>query len=59
MGRQQHGRGTVNVINIDRKRSSYIEKDCSKTPQNYCSTGNRTAELNVHVEDRFQKNCPT
>jgi hypothetical protein len=26
-------------INIDRKRSSYIEKDCFEKSQNYCSTG--------------------
>jgi hypothetical protein len=30
-------------INIDRKRSSYIEKDCFEKSRNYCSTcGNRT-----------------
>jgi hypothetical protein len=28
MGRQHQRRGTVGEINIDRKRSSYIEKDC-------------------------------
>jgi hypothetical protein len=38
-------------INIDRKRSSYIEKDCLEKSQNYCNTGDRTAELNIHVED--------
>jgi hypothetical protein len=26
-------------INIDRKRSSCIEKDCFEKSQNYCSTG--------------------
>jgi hypothetical protein len=38
-------------ISIDRKRLSYIEKDCSETPQDFCSTGDRTAELNIHLED--------
>jgi hypothetical protein len=38
-------------INIDRKRSSYIEKNCFEKLQNYCSTGDRTAELNIHLED--------
>jgi hypothetical protein len=26
-------------INTDRKRSSYIEKDCFEKSHNYCSTG--------------------
>jgi hypothetical protein len=26
------------IINIERKRSSYIEKDCIEKSQNYCST---------------------
>jgi hypothetical protein len=26
-------------------------KDCFKKSQNYCSTGDRTAELNIHLED--------
>jgi hypothetical protein len=26
-------------------------KDCSEKSQNYCSTGDRTAELNIHLED--------
>jgi hypothetical protein len=38
-------------INSDRKRSSYTEKDCFEKPQNYCSTGDRTAELNIHLQD--------
>jgi hypothetical protein len=37
-------------INIDRKRSSCIEDGFEKS-YNYCSTGNRTAELNMHLED--------
>jgi hypothetical protein len=45
-------------INIDKKKSSYIEKDCFKKSQNYCSTGDRTAELNIRLEDRFHRNCP-
>jgi hypothetical protein len=38
-------------IIFDRKRSSYIEKDCFEKSQNYCSTGDRTAELNIYLED--------
>jgi hypothetical protein len=38
-------------INIDRKRSSYTEKDYFEKSQNYCSTGDRTVELNIHLED--------
>jgi hypothetical protein len=38
-------------INIDRNRSSNNEKDCFGKSQNYCSTGNRTAELNIHLGD--------
>jgi hypothetical protein len=37
-------------VNIDRKKSSYIEKDCFEKSQSYCSTGDRTAELNIHLE---------
>jgi hypothetical protein len=36
-------------INTDRKRSSYIEKVRFEKSQNYCSTGERTAELNIHL----------
>jgi hypothetical protein len=28
-----------------------IEKDCFEKSQNYCSTGDMTAELNIHLED--------
>jgi transposase len=38
-------------INIDIKRSSYIEEDCFEKSQNYCSTGDRTTELNIHLGD--------
>jgi hypothetical protein len=38
-------------INVDRKGLSYIEKNCFEKSQNYCSTGDRTAELNIHRED--------
>jgi hypothetical protein len=51
MGRQHQRRGTVGKINIDRKRSSYIEKDCFEKSHNCCCTGDRTAELNIHPED--------
>jgi hypothetical protein len=37
-------------INIDTKRSSYVEKDCFEQSDN-CSTGERTAELNIHLEN--------
>jgi hypothetical protein len=52
MGRHQR-RGTVGENNIDRRRSSYIEKDCLEKSHNYYSTGDRTAELNIHLEDLF------
>jgi hypothetical protein len=35
----------------DGNRSSYIEKDCSEKSRNYCSTGNRTAEMNIEFEN--------
>jgi hypothetical protein len=38
-------------IKTDRKRSLCIEKDCFEKSQIYHSTGNRTAELNIHLED--------
>jgi hypothetical protein len=38
-------------INTDRKRSSYIEKYCFEKSQNCCCTGDRIAELNIHLED--------
>jgi hypothetical protein len=38
-------------ISIDRKRSSYTEKDCFEKSQGYCSTGDRTEQLNMYVED--------
>jgi hypothetical protein len=47
MGRQQQRA----KINIDIKRSSYIEKDRFKKSHNNCSTGDRTAELIIHLED--------
>jgi hypothetical protein len=39
------------IINTGRKRSLYTENDCFDKSQNYCSTGDRTAELNIHLED--------
>jgi hypothetical protein len=38
-------------MNIDRKRSSYIEKERFEISRNYCSTSDRTAELNMNFED--------
>jgi hypothetical protein len=38
-------------ISVDRKRSSYIEKDCFEKSHTYRSTSYRTAELNIHLED--------
>jgi hypothetical protein len=37
--------------NQHRKRSSYIEKGCFEKSRNYNSTGDRTAELNIPLED--------
>jgi hypothetical protein len=31
-------------INIDRKRSLYVEEDCFEKSQNYCSTGDKRTE---------------
>jgi hypothetical protein len=36
---------------LTEKISSYIEKDCFEKSQNYCSTCDRTAELNIHLDD--------
>jgi hypothetical protein len=44
-------RNSEGKINTDRKRSSYIEKDCFEKSQNYCSTGDRTAELNIYLDN--------
>jgi hypothetical protein len=38
-------------IKIGKKRSSYIEKDYFEKSHDYCSTGDRKAELNIHLED--------
>jgi hypothetical protein len=51
----QHGTTTSAKRNTDRKRSSYIEKDCFEKSDNYYSTGDTTRELNSHLEDRFHK----
>jgi hypothetical protein len=46
---EEHGE----KINISRKRTSYFEKDCFEKSHNYSyySTGNRTAELNLLLEN--------
>jgi hypothetical protein len=36
-------------VNIDKNRQSYIKKDCFEKSHNYCSTGERTAELSMHI----------
>jgi hypothetical protein len=52
-----HGKTTSAKRNSGRKsalaekRSSYIERDCFEKSQNYNSTGNGTAGLNIHLED--------
>jgi hypothetical protein len=51
MGRQHQRSGQWAEINIDRNRSSYIETECFEKSQNFCSTGDRTAELNIQLED--------
>jgi hypothetical protein len=33
----------------------YIEKDCFEKSHNYCSTGDRTAELNIHLKTLFKQ----
>jgi hypothetical protein len=38
-------------MNTDRRRSSYIENDYFEKSQNYCSTADRKAELNINFED--------
>jgi hypothetical protein len=59
-----HGKTTTVKRNsgrksTDRKRSSYIEKECLKKSQNYCSTGDRAAELNTYPEHPVTtKICP-
>jgi hypothetical protein len=40
LGKRNSGRKSV----LDRKRSSYIEKDCFEKQQDYCSTGDKRAE---------------
>jgi predicted transcriptional regulator len=47
-----HGKTTTVKRNsgqksTDRKRSSYIVKNCFEKSKNYCSTGDRRAELNT------------
>jgi hypothetical protein len=34
-------------VSIDRKRSSYIEKDCSEQSQNYCSRGDSRTQYST------------
>jgi hypothetical protein len=41
----------VGKINIERKRSLYIGKDCYEKSQNYCSIDDSTTELNIHLKD--------
>jgi hypothetical protein len=38
-------------ISIPRMGSSYIEKDCFEKSHNYCTAGDRKAELNILLED--------
>jgi hypothetical protein len=38
-------------ISTDKKKSSYTGKNCFEKSHNYCSTGDRRAELNVYLED--------
>jgi hypothetical protein len=58
-GEQQFLRLCRNItsakIIIDRKSSLYIEKDYFEKSHNYCSTGYRTAELNIHLDFFPQK----
>jgi hypothetical protein len=45
-------------INIDRKRSLPIEKDCFKKSQNTAALGDWTADLKVHLEDPVSTKTP-
>jgi hypothetical protein len=38
-------------VNINRKKSLYIEKYCFEKSHSYCSTCDRTAELSICLED--------
>jgi hypothetical protein len=39
-----HGKTTPGKTDIDRRRSSHIEKDCFEKSQNYCGTGDSRTE---------------
>jgi hypothetical protein len=52
MGRQHPRRGRVGE-NQHRKRSASTEKNCFDKSHKYSSTGERTAELNIHLQDTF------
>jgi hypothetical protein len=43
-------RNSGRKINVDRKRS-VLHEDCFENSNDYCSTGDRTAELNILLED--------
>jgi hypothetical protein len=52
MGRQKNSEEEQWAkINIRRRRSSYIKKERFGTSQNYCSQGDRRAELYIHLKD--------
>jgi transposase len=58
-GKTSAERNSGQKSTLTEKRLSYIEKDCFEKSWNYCSTVDRTAELNIHLEDTVStKNCP-
>jgi hypothetical protein len=50
MGKQQR-RGAVGENQQWQREIVYIENDCFEKSQNYCNTGERTAKLNIHLEE--------
>jgi predicted transcriptional regulator len=44
------------------KKSTLTERDCSTlrrtVSKNHCTAALVTADLNIHLEDRFHENCP-
>jgi hypothetical protein len=45
-------------INIDRKRLSYIEKECLKKSHNYCSTRDSRSEFVFILKTLFPQKLP-
>jgi hypothetical protein len=56
MGRQHSEEEKWAKINNDRKRLSYIEKECFEKSQNYCSTGDSKTEYVFILKTLFPQN---